>query len=115
MCNVTPVFAIKARRHDRSVVYVNICSCSEVPFHDHEHNPHGDDANQNDDLSKLFPWVLYMVSGPPLDLRRPVYEDDGETHNTRLSSIYDVAVHPRVIHEAIHDDTYSQFAMVCAF
>eukprot|EP01034_Spumella_vulgaris_P030954 gene30954-38254_t len=121
MCQVTPVFAIKTRRHDRSVVYVNICSCSEVPYNDHDHNAYGNDDIKKHVPSSASPRVIYMVSGPAVHLKSYI-ESDGEAHvvlqnDTEVTvalrnSIYDIAVHPRVIHEAIQDRTYSQFALI---
>jgi hypothetical protein len=70
---ISPEFVLKTRRVNRSVVYVNICSCPAVPA-----NPKGFEKEDA---------ILFMVIG-----------ELGVTANDH--SVFDIAVNPVVIQNA---------------
>lgn len=108
MTAITPSFVIKTRRADRSIVYINICMCSDVPInteplpepvittstHSSEH--HAPPAVSHN--------LIYMVGGPIKDI--PVSPEEQAfltKEQIHFNSIYDVAVNPAVIQEAHKD------------
>lgn len=67
---IFPAFVVKTRRPNRTVVFVNICSCRGVP-----HNQNGLDKDDG---------ILYMCCG-----------EKGITANDH--SVYDIAVSPTLV------------------
>jgi hypothetical protein len=73
MQEITPVLLIRSRRRNRSIVFVNICSCAVVPYN----KKIMEDPNS----------IIYMVIG-----------ESGITMNDH--TVYDVAVNAAVINAA---------------
>ena len=80
-------FVIRARRLDRTVIYINVCSCDDVPFHDSSHPSTQTVAAIDGTDSNVF--VMYMVCG---DANKAVNDAD----------VYDVAIHSKVFDDIDH-------------
>ena len=89
LCTGQPIFVMRARREsDRSNVYINLCTCAEVPFN----TVHGVENET----------VIYLLVG-----EKEVAVND--------SDVYDVAVSPLVWEEIQHDKTGTYKAKVRLF
>lgn len=102
MTSVTPCFAIKTRRADRSIVFINVCLSSEVPL-----------TSELPPYEELDTKLHYLVGGPvkelPVSAEEQAFLDKEGIHT---HSIYDVAVHPAVIQEAQDDPSQEKKEVV---
>jgi hypothetical protein len=88
LLEITPAFVIKARRPNHSIVFVNICSCPEVPFNPTSFQPEG---------------IIFMVVG-----------EIG--HSFHDHTVYDIAVSPYVIETATKNaQVFHKVSFVCCF
>lgn len=76
ICQINPGIVLRTRRPNQSHVYINICTCSQIPYND--------DTTYRFQAEKLINMICGSI---------------GTT--VKGASVYDIAVHPQVLQEAL--------------